>query len=481
MDIAAFVNWSKEKGVETTASVEETSYAGYGLFATETMENDSPTVVAHIPNDVLLTSTKVLQIDSAFAREIYTLLSRKYNTTQDLESLAQDSKNERLVLCLFLIYCKFFKPSTSWKPYIDILPTVKFFKDNHILFNTEYVTGTSLEMSIRAKLSSLKRELDEINDIERGEEEELQDQGKEDNDSSNTWLSNIQFEMYIWADCVFWSRVVGIGGDQDSKSSESPSTDMSLIPFFDFANHSNDKSNIRWQLIQGGIDLVTYPGEMIEKGNELLLSYGSKPNQELLFLHGFCIEDNPQHSRVTIPLLPFLNPAESPNNLLKIQWLKQISVKPSLTLTDEDNHEDENELVRCGWTFDSIAVMYVVAMDEDNHLVLDEEEDHTVLCLSGREKKSLDDIASYVKELHHLPLIKLKVAVLLLEALEYHYSMIDENDTHREETFLWKQAKIYRLEERNTIKSAIDNLTKIRDNLLTDPTVVEFLEHNNFE
>jgi hypothetical protein len=476
MIISTFIEWSKEKGIRTTASVEETPYAGYGLFSTETIENNSPTIVVHIPADTLLTSQKALQVDSKFTKDIYHLISKKYNTRENIKLLAQSAENERLVLCLFLIYCKFFNTSTDWKPYIDILPTITFFKYNHILFNTEYVSGTSLDISIRAKLSSLKRELDEINDIEQDEEGEA-----EDADCGSTWLSKIQFEMYIWADCVFWSRVVGVGGDEDSKSLGSPSADMSLIPFFDFANHSAENSNIRWQPNKeiGGLDLVTHPGDIIEKGRELLLSYGSKPNQELLFLYGFCIENNPEHSRVTLPLLPFLNPAEAPYNLQKIQWLKQIGAKPTLTIVNEDDNLKNGDLMSCGWTFDSIVTMYLVALDEDNEIAFDEDEDHIIFTLSGERIETLEDLEKGVKKMDILPIIKIRAAVLLVDALEHHYSMMMDSGAsikEEKESSLWKQAQIYKLEEEHTVKTAIDNLSEIRDNLMHDPIVMAFLE-----
>lgn len=440
MNISTFLNWSKERGIVSSASVKETIYAGYGLFSTRLISDTLP--IVSIPQDMLLTWRKALKVDSTFSQGIFNLLSK------DIESVAQTAENERLVLCLFLIYCKFFNLETSWNHYIDILPTIDFFKENHILFNPECVSGTSLENSVRTKISNLKRELDEI--------------------TQQDWLSNIQFDMYMWADCIFWSRVVGIGGDEHNKSL----AEMALIPFFDFANHSMDKPNIRWQLNNRGIDLITYPNEIIANDQELLLSYGSKPNQELLFLHGFCIENNPEPSRITIPLLPFLNPTEESYNLQKIHWLKQLGMKPSLTLVYQDNNDD---LISGGWTFDSIATMYLVALDEDNEIDFSvNDNDDIDLILSGEKIESFEALEANIKKMIMFPVIKLRVVVLLQDALEYHYTLITTPKS--DDSSLWRQASIYRTEEATALKATIDNLSNIRDRLMQDATVLSYLE-----
>lgn len=451
MNISTFVDWSKEKGISTTAIVKQTPYAGYGLFAETNIPDSTPVVT--IPEHLVLTSRKALEL-AAFSKPVLTYISHKYDTTENISILAENIENERLVLCLFLIYCKFIKTSTYWSPYIDILPTISFFEDNHILFNPEYIAGTSLESSVRSKLASLHREFDEIKNTQTQE----------------SWISNIQFEMYLWADCVFWSRVVGIGGDE--KEGEQVS-DMALIPFFDFANHSLEKSNIRWQLNNKGIDLITYHGVTVDEGEELLLSYGSKPNEELLFLHGFCIENNPEPSRLTIPLMPFFSPMEEGYNTPKIHWLKQLGIKPSLTLIPRPNNEEMKDLAQCGWNFESIVVMYFVALEEDIDFIIDD--DKFTFQLMGKSIQSLEELEASVKNLNIFPVIQLRAVVLLLDALEYHHR---SNTTSAEENnnyLLWKQVSVYRSEERSTLEKTIQSLSNIKNMLMEDPTVLSYL------
>lgn len=456
MDIVEFDNWSKEKGITSNALIQQAPYAGYGLYSSQDINNDSLAVLVHIPENTILTSHNALKADSQFSQGVLDII-------QEMELLLKNTENERMIICLFLVYCKFFKTVDTWKPYIDVLPKVDFFKENHVLFNSDCITGTNLENSVKSKLSKLERELEDIVSIAQRLEE-----------NSMNWLSSIQLEMYIWSDCIFWSRVVGIGGDKDIE--ESISSDMALIPYFDFANHSSDKSNIRWKRNKEnhGIDLINNSNESIFKGQELLLSYGSKPNQELLFLHGFCIENNQKHSQVTLPLLPFLNPANGLYNLQKIHWLKQLGAKPILTFIPDE--KDSNLLVKCGWTFDSIAIMFLVALDEDDDIGFSKDHHEQVFfTLAGKDIKTLEELSNKVKTLDMYKVIELRAACLLLDALEYHYSLNIENE-HTSESILWKHASIYRAEEKESLEMAIHRLSNIRDDLMQDSTVLTYLE-----
>jgi hypothetical protein len=454
----SFLSWSEEQGITTNATVKKTQYAGYGLFSSEKIHSSAPTVLVHIPNHLLLTLRKALSVSERFSEAILKFFSRNDEIIDDIEQVAQNSENERQVLCLFLIYCQFFDRSTLWEPYISILPSIEFFKENHVLFNLESIKGTTLENSTHAKIASLKRELQAITKTE------------------DTWISDIDFDMYIWADCVFWSRAVGIGGDDACLDSN-----MALVPFFDFANHSADKSNMRWQLNQEqkGLDLVTYPDQTIKNGDELLLSYGSKPNQELLFLHGFCIENNPEPSCITLPLLPFLDPTADPLNLPKIHWLKQIGVKPTLKLTVEKQNDVDQDLIGCGWMYDSIVTMYLVALDEDDGLVFaaNEDSDTIQLLVQGKNISTMKELENAVINMDHSPIIKLRVIVLLLDALGYQYSQNTEFEgTEMDEIPITKQASIYRNEEKCALESALETLSDLQDKLMKNSIVLSYLE-----
>ncbi|CEP08016.1 hypothetical protein [Parasitella parasitica] len=438
-----FSTWSKNQGIVSNARVENTPYAGYGLFATKDSCNNP---VVHVPFSALLSSQKAIQ-KGPFAETLQILY--KLNSLDEIAQIY-----EKQVICLFLIYCQFFDETTEWKSYMDILPSIAFFKQNHPLFNLQYLQGTSLEHSVRAKLHKLRKELEMINQ------------------ANSNWLSKIDIEMYKWADCVFWSRVVGIGSAAASEASVT--SNMVLVPYFDFANHSANSPNMRWQpTLDGGIDLVTYP-DMVKEGDELLLSYGSKPNQELLFLHCFCVENNPNSSCFTLPASPFLNPEDDPLNIPKIRWLKHAGVKPTLNLS---RSVKDTELLDIGWAYESIIVMYLVAMNENDGIQFSlDKEENVQLHIKGKKITTLEALEQVTNGMRLLPVIQLRVIMLLIDALQYQYSM---NTDHAmiDETPIAKQALVYRNEEKALLESALQTLSKLSDKLMKDEIVIEYLEN----
>ena len=65
-------------------------------------------------------------------------------------------------------------------------------------------------------------------------------------------------------------------------------------------------------------------GAPIKKGAEIFISYGERPNEELLYSHGFCVRDNPMDD---VALVLDLTP--TPTLTLTLAP----ALPPSLTLT----------------------------------------------------------------------------------------------------------------------------------------------------
>ena len=65
-----------------------------------------------------------------------------------------------------------------------------------------------------------------------------------------------------------------------------------MVPFLDLANHSNSP-NASFQVdpVENCVNLIALKD--IESGAEVLIQYGEKGNEELMFQYGFAIEDNP--------------------------------------------------------------------------------------------------------------------------------------------------------------------------------------------
>ncbi|KAI8997176.1 hypothetical protein BDB01DRAFT_714525 [Pilobolus umbonatus] len=465
----SFNNWIRDNNFINKTTIKDTSYAGHGLFSVSKL--DKQEVVIHIPANSLLTVPAALQSSTDFTATIYSILADKYHIDiEEAKIIASDKENERFILCLFLIYHRYILPTSKWAPYMDILPVIDFFRHHHILFtcdNDDYIKGTCLETSARVKKNKLKQELDTLY--------EYQNRTKRTHEE---WISQIDMDMFMWADCIFWSRVVGIEGNKGPISG-----DKVMIPLFDFANHSADQFNMRWEVVSDGVDLITT--RSIEEDEELLISYGSKPNQELLFLHGFCIPNNPEPSRIVIPLMPFLDPQQDPFNVPKIKWLRKIHSATSLTFIPSRTSTAKDPLLSSGWTQDSIAIMYLVAMYQDDGLSFQDSSSldlyvGSVKIESPFDESSLVCLYNQVKALDIFPIIELRVTMLLLDAVEYMYSNnigydnmeeIDEKDI----SLLGKQVRVYRLEEANTLGQILEDLTELRDKLMVNEVVVSYL------
>ncbi|KAI8137815.1 hypothetical protein BJV82DRAFT_634147 [Fennellomyces sp. T-0311] len=290
--ISAFVNWAKDNGIKSPhVDVAETEYAGHGLLAKESISNDGMTLV-HIPHNMLITATRAIKNNL----ELCEALSKI--DEEDLETFVRLPQQERFTLRLFLALQKFSskQKSSFWKPYIDVLPSLDDIRKTSILFlddeGSRTLDGTGLSMPLRAKRMFLKQELEVVK-------------------TAVEWMT---FDMWLWANAIFWSRAISVG----SSNTDDLGYDTVLLPFFDFANHSMDPT-IRWEPTKdGGIDLTPLDRW---RGNELFLSYGDdKPNQELLYLYGFTLGWKPS---MTAPFANFFD-MQDPASQVKISWVSQL-------------------------------------------------------------------------------------------------------------------------------------------------------------
>eukprot|EP01124_Arcella_intermedia_P005584 TRINITY_DN13308_c0_g1_i1.p1 TRINITY_DN13308_c0_g1~~TRINITY_DN13308_c0_g1_i1.p1 ORF type:complete len:477 (+),score=78.41 TRINITY_DN13308_c0_g1_i1:31-1431(+) len=463
-----FSGWALRRGIVISdIMIGSTLEAGHGLIATRTLDEGS--TVLRVPSASFLSLPNLLQGPYPLFKEaLRNLYARRFSvdlTEEEVLQCACDGECE--VISLFLAYCKSVGEASEWRGYMEALPTVQFFKENHVLFNVDCVLGTSLEGSTRAKLAKLER------------------QWKEWQEAEGTWLAEVDWETLLWADCIFWSRAVDIGGGrEDTEAStgegspglpdgdpKAPPFKMALVPYFDIANHSLRGWNMRWQLYDGGLELVTC-NQKVQSKQELYLNYGEKSNQELLFVHGFCIENNPEPSVVTLPVLPFLNPEADPINLPKLLWLKSIGAPLVLKLnkTDNPNIGQLNQSA-CGWSKESIQLMYLVVLEEDD-IVFEE----GVCKLEGSVIHSLEDLERSVLGLASVPLVQLRVVMCLLEVVEHF--MQEKEELPANSTGIWRQVSIYRQEEHNIFTAALQALLHIRDTLSLHPIVLSYLENN---
>lgn len=495
-----FRSWLIENNsIINKLTIDSVPSAGYGLVtSTEPILFESPPApLALIPPALLITAPRILQ----YAQDHEPQLLRC------LELLKQEGVDtpmkltERITILVFLVYERHLRATTDppsfWRPYIDILPGPTSLSTVPILYPPKLfnlLSDTRLHDSVLAKRAKLRREIDWITPhaITAG------------------WEQKIDIDAWTWADIVFWSRVVGIGSQfQEEEQQNADQPDYYLVPFIDFANHSPDPI-IRWHLSEdgSGVELLpvispTSSSSALPANTELRISYGAKPNQELLFLHGFCIPNNSTLPTLVIPAIPFFDAAEAFDRR-KIAWLRRRGSSMILTLNPPVNDQDVDW--SAGFTPESILIMFlaVLSQDPDDHMVLivDDDVDESRLALACTTidiHTPLSAIMDAVRGLPHYDVVRLRVVTLLLEALQWYWMRLTgTNEEEGEEDNVSFEARvtellgdaeeeelvrrvvddvrIYRQEEEKMIGEAIKRLEKTSEELMKTEVVKAYLE-----
>ncbi|KAL0282429.1 UNVERIFIED_CONTAM: hypothetical protein Sradi_7261800 [Sesamum radiatum] len=274
----------------------------------------------------------------------------------DCRSLFEEGEvDDRLLIMLFLTVERLRK-SSSWKAeivyylgriflkqrYLDMLPT-EF--GNPLWFTDDEFSelkGTTLHRATELQRKNLKSLFD--GKVKKLVEKLLALDGSSDRE--------VGFEDFLWANSIFWTRALNIPfpssyvfpraeQEQDSTTSIVPgeSTDHvsteqivnrengtlqinksvgqvsgvestlqeqqniwveGLVPGIDFCNHDL-KAAATWEVDgTGSTTGIPFSMYLLSAGNVLLqgekeisISYGNKGNEELLYLYGFVIKDNP--------------------------------------------------------------------------------------------------------------------------------------------------------------------------------------------
>ncbi|KAF8943427.1 hypothetical protein BGZ47_005426 [Haplosporangium gracile] len=310
-----------------------------------------------------------------------------------------------------------------------------------------YLAGTLLLDSVCAKRSKLEAEFEYLSGTLGAFED---------------WPCRPTLENFIWADATFWSRVLSFKTQwTDNGPSNGSDDDMHMVPYLDFANHAANP-NIRWEVDSDGLrvwgqESLLYDSKDLAVEREVFLSYGSKPNTELLFLYGFTLQDNPTQ------FLTLAMPMDEGDSyyMPKAHSLMRWEIPPRITiyLKKSDGPDELEELCPDLWiTRQSRYLLWLYALSEDDGLsaIIEEpmskvcviqdsaeqnddedaleeadlfDEDvvgRLVLTINNTKVENLEVLESVVPKLDIFPVIKLRILVLVADRIEHYINRIME-------------------------------------------------------
>ncbi|KAJ4841774.1 hypothetical protein Tsubulata_046838 [Turnera subulata] len=307
---------------------------GFGVFSSSS-SSSAPAppdgVLLVVPLDLAITPMRVLQ-DPLIGPECRAMFE-------------EGEVDDRFLIILFLVLERLRKNS-SWRPYLDMLPSSfgnpLWFSEDEVL----ELKGTTLHRATELQKQKLMSLYD---DKVRGLVEKLL---IIDGDLE----TKVCFEDFLWANSIFWTRALNIplprsyvfpsdqvdkdnycsadsnseafnnntsredladekdgkGGATyqhvDSQVNGVTSTSIQgetvwvegLVPGIDFCNHDL-KPVATWEVDGTGLSsgvpfsmyLLSVEQKPVHVEKEISISYGNKGNEELLYLYGFVIENNP--------------------------------------------------------------------------------------------------------------------------------------------------------------------------------------------
>ncbi|KAJ6675447.1 putative METHYLTRANSFERASE [Salix viminalis] len=364
---------------------------GFGVFSSNDVSDG---VLLVVPLDLAITPMRVLQ-DPLIGPECRAMFE-------------EGEVDDRFLMILFLMLERL-RNNSSWKPYLDMLPTTfgnpLWFTDDELL----ELKGTTL---YRATELQRKRLLSLYEDKAKGLVQKLLIL---DGDLE----IEVCFEDFLWANSVFWTRALNIPlpriprfAGVDGQSNETVWVE-GLVPGIDFCNH-NLKAVATWEVDGTGM-AIGVPQSMyllsaektpFQMEKEITISYGNKGNEELLYLYGFVIDNNPdEYLMVHYPVeaiqnVPF---ADSKMQLLEAQKAEMRCLLPKRLLahgffpegaTSNDNNSKGKAEKICSFSWSGQRRMpsYI------NKLVFPEEF-LTALRTIAMQEDELFKVTSFLEEL----------------------------------------------------------------------------------
>ncbi|KAL7121228.1 hypothetical protein ACP275_02G170100 [Erythranthe tilingii] len=312
-----FRQWLKVNGAELRGCKIKycNSSKGFGIFSSDDVPDGLFLVV---PLDLAITPMRVLE-DPFIGPECRSMFE-------------EGQVDDRFLMMLFLTVERLRKNST-WKPYLDMLPNEfgnpLWFTDDELL----ELKGTTLHRAAELQKKNLKSLFDDK--VKKLAERLLILDGNPE--------SEVRFEDFLWANSIFWTRALNIPFprsyvfpqiqlEKDITISDAPVGSTShvstenlvngesgkilqtnnsasqegetiwvegLVPGIDFCNHGLNPA-ATWEVDETGSlsgtpfsMYLSSAGNILQGEKDISISYGDKGNEELLYLYGFVMEENP--------------------------------------------------------------------------------------------------------------------------------------------------------------------------------------------
>ncbi|KAF9311405.1 hypothetical protein BG003_007444 [Podila horticola] len=437
--LAQFLSWAKANGITSSLVPKSSEGMGVGLFvdmASDQNHQDTDSGdLLFVPYFLTLSRSNILhQPCSDFATTIRTI--------------GEDTITERLALVLFLLYERLIlnhegSTPTKFAPYIAVLPEIS----TPVTLDPElvqgYLAGTILLDSVCAKRKTLEAEYAQLSGNLGAFEH---------------WPVKPTVADFIWADATVWSRVLSFQSQvKESENELELGDDLHMVPYLDFANHAN-QSNIRWQVDEQGLRVWGNEHLILTedaKEPEVFLSYGEKPNTELLFLYGFTLKDNP----TKFLTFPMPMDEKDPYYMPKAHTLMRQGIPPRITLyvARSGTMTDLVEICSGLWiNKESLYLLWIYALneedglsalieeskakvcvphediDEDNEepeevdLVDEEDVGRLIMTIQGHQILSNEQLEAVVPKLEIYPVLMLRALVMVAARVEHYIDRIME-------------------------------------------------------
>lgn len=313
--------------------------------------------------------------------------------------------------------------------------------------------GTSLESSVKAKLSALSKEFDVL----------------------KAKVVDLPFwhELLCIDEIVTVRDWVVLDALYRSRSLELPRSGEAMVPCLDLANHSGVYTARFEQNQNDDVVLMLRDGAKVAAGDEVTISYGDeKSAAEMLFSYGF-IEDGMAARSLVLPL-----DLMDDDPLLKAK-LHVFEAAPTLTITD--NGPGSAALVA--------PFAHLMCVNEEDGLdfkILQETDGTRHMRMFWQEEDITDKVETFpdlVRTHDMSALFELRAVTIIIELLETQLerirargARIDEEGSIPHRAPILHSAKRLQQVEEDLMSRALRQLEGQRDNLYRDDSVLAYLQ-----